>query len=87
MKRTQVQLKERTYSAIRRLAFEKGISISAVVRELLDEALGLQKASKKPVTRSFSFIGAGYSEQIDLAPVSERHDEALAQDLRKGEDA
>ncbi len=85
MKRTQVQLRERTYQALRHLAYKRGTSISAVVREILDGALGLKESPERPFIRRFSFIGSGYSEQKGLAPVSERHDEALARGREKGE--
>jgi plasmid stability protein len=81
MKRTQIQLDERTYAALRRRAYERGCSISALARELLTEALGTRPAKKRLSLKDFSFVGAGRSEQGELAPVSERHDEALAQAL------
>jgi plasmid stability protein len=84
MKRTQVQLDDRTYAALRRRAYERGCSISALVRELLAQSL----RSPAPVGRrlslaDFPFIGAGRSSQEGRAPVSERHDEALAEALTK----
>ncbi len=77
VKRTQIQLDERTYEALRRQAFEKGRSISSLVRELLSHALGTRKSKRRPTMKDFSFIGAGRSRQGRLSPVSERHDEAL----------
>lgn len=81
MKRTQIQLDERTYEALRRRAFEKGCSISSLVRELLTHSLGVGKAKKRPTIKDFSFIAAGRSRQDRLSPVSERHDEALGEAL------
>jgi hypothetical protein len=81
MKRTQIQLDERTYEALRRRAFEKGSSISALVRELLAHSLGTGKAKKPHAIKDFTFIGAGRSRQGRLSPVSERHDEALEEAL------
>ena len=81
MKRTQVQLDEVTYQALKRKAFERGVSMSAFLRELLRERL-----HPAPVPRHlgmFRFIGSGQSEQGGLAPVSERHDEALAEDFAR----
>ena len=83
MKRTQIQLDERTYEALRRRAFEKGCSISALVRELLARSLGVGKAKHRPNIKDFTFIGAGRSRQDRLSPVSERHDEALEEALAK----
>ena len=79
MRRTQIQLDEATYQALKRKAFERGISMSALLRELLREGLDIS-----PMPRSienFGFIGSGRSRQGRFAPVSERHDEALAEDL------
>lgn len=81
MKRTQIQLDERTYEALRRRAFEKGCSISALARELLAHSLGTGKAKERPTIKDFTFIGAGRSRQDRLSPVSERHDEALEETL------
>ena len=77
MKRTQIQLDERTYEVLRRRAFEKGCSISSVVRELLANSLGMGKAKQRLSIKDFTFVGAGRSRQGRLLPVSERHDEAL----------
>lgn len=78
MKRTQVQLDEATYELLRQKAFERGVSMSALLREVLREHLGARPTPRR--IEDFSFIGSGRSEQGDLAPVSERHDEALAED-------
>lgn len=77
MKRTQVQLDEATYQELRRRAFERGVSMSALLRELLRERLGAAASPRR--LEGFSFIGSGHSEQGDRAPVSERHDESLAE--------
>ena len=77
MRRTQIQLDERTHEALRRRAFEKGCSISSLVRELLGRTMGTGKAKQRPTIKDFTFIGAGRSRQDRLSPVSERHDEAL----------
>lgn len=77
MVRTQIQLDEETYRAARRVAFERHVSLSAVVREALAAALpGAPRPSRRA---DFAFVGAGRSRQGSLAPVSERHDEALAE--------
>ncbi len=81
MKRTQIQLDERTYEALRRRAFERGCSISSLVRELLAYSLGAGKAKKRRTIKDFTFIAAGRSRQDQLSPVSERHDEALEEAL------
>jgi len=83
VKRTQLQLDEATYEALRLRAFRQGRSISAVAREILSTALEV-KSQKQPLdAEQFPFVGAGSSNQADLRPVSERHDEALADVLGK----
>ena len=79
MKRTQVQLDEATYRALKSNAFERGISMSALLRELLRERLNPAPLPRR--LEMFQFIGSGRSEQGSLAPISERHDEVLAENL------
>lgn len=76
MRRTQLQIDEPTYELLRKRAFERGISMSALLREALTEYLVPQHRRLR--LEDFSFVGSGRSEDTDLAPVSERHDEALA---------
>jgi hypothetical protein len=83
MKRTQVQIDEATYEALRRLAYEQSKSVSAVVRALLSQALQ-PKGREKPLSlKDFKFIGAARSSPGKLARVSTRHDDALADALAK----
>jgi predicted CopG family antitoxin len=81
MKRTQIQLDEETYSTVKRLAYEEGRSFSSVVREKLARGLGGGVGKKRTSSRRFPFVGAGRSVQHESVPVSERHDEALAEAL------
>ena len=81
VKRTQIQLDEGTYEVLRRKAFERGCSISSYVREVLAYSLGTGAATRKRTLQEFRFIGTGKSRQGRLAPVSERHDEALTEVL------
>ena len=83
MKRTQIQLDEQTYGALRRQAFEKGCSISSIARELLAHSLGTDKAKQRATIKNFTFIGAGLFPQDRLSPVSERHDEAREEALKE----
>lgn len=85
MRRTQIQLDEPTYETLRRQAYQRGCSISAVVRALLAQSLSTPRAKRRASLKQFSFIGAGYSRQGESAPVSERHDEALAEALGQGQ--
>ena len=83
MKRTHIQLDERTYKELRRRAFEKGCSVSSYVREVLAYALGTAKTKRRLTIGDFKSVGAGSSRQRRRGPVSERHDEALAEALAK----
>ena len=79
MKRVQVQLDEPTYERLRRRAFEQGISMAALVRQVL--GVYLKTAPPPRRLEDFKFIGSGYSGQSSIEPISERHDEALSEDL------
>jgi predicted DNA-binding ribbon-helix-helix protein len=75
MRRTQVQIEDDLYQALRQEAFQRGISISELVRRVLKRHLWGGVAASRG--RTFSFVGMARSQQGRLAPVSERHDEAL----------
>ena len=80
MKRTQLQVDEATYEALRAAAFDRGVSMAAVVRESLRQYLAIDT---EPVWNldDLTFVGSGRSSRSGLEPVSERHDEALAEDF------
>jgi plasmid stability protein len=75
MRKTQVQLPEELYQRLRAKAFQERRSLSSVVRGLLEQCLTAPPTS--PTLEAFTFIASGRSDQTGLAPVSERHDEAL----------
>ena len=92
MRRAQIRLDEATYALARQRASAEGISFAAFVRKALEQQLAPEcrhlanqnprpENSKPVTTESFSFIGMGSSDQGDLSPLSERHDEALAEDF------
>ncbi len=78
MKRTQIQIDEPTYEALRRRAYEERRSLSSLVRRLLAEAMGGGGPSRRRTIKTFASVGAGRSRPGRLSPISERHDEALA---------
>ena len=80
MKRTQVQLDEATYELTRQKAFAEGRSVSAVIREAVGQYLA-SPASRGLTMSDFSFIESGRSGPGDPRPLSERHDDALAEDF------
>ena len=73
MVRTQVQLDEQTYEALRRIAHRQHTSMSSVVREMLHEQLAIPESHPPQL---LSFIASGASGHNDTA---ERHDEILAE--------
>ena len=79
MVRTQLQLDERTYEALRNVAHKKRQSMSYVVREILHEYLEGQPKSKENSVKAFTFVGIGASGRHDI---SVRHDEALVEDFK-----
>ena len=78
-----VQLSDGTYDALRRRAYEPGKSMSAIVRETLTGALDAARRGQQRTLGDFALVGAGHSRQGTRAPVSERHEEALAEAIRK----
>lgn len=84
MRRTLIQFDEVTYRQLRERAFRQERSVSSLVREIV--ARELQSAgsrNKLGHISQFASVAAGRSKQGPLAPVSERHDEALAEAFRK----
>lgn len=78
MKRTLIGFDDETYRRLRQYAFRHERSIASVVREMV--AKSLHARTPRPGRASqFASVRAGRSKQGRLAPVSERHDEALAE--------
>jgi hypothetical protein len=83
VRRTQIQIDEATHAVLRRLAYEQGTSMASIIRDTLNKSLGNRTGRHPRNLREFPFVGAGRSNQKKVAPVSERHDEALVEALRK----
>ena len=83
MKRTQLQLDEDTYQLLRTKAIDQGLTVSAMMRRILDQYLKASKTAP-PRLKDFIFIGSGSSAPSDLDPISERHDEAMDQHITLG---
>ena len=75
MKRTQIQLDDAIYEAVRRRAFEQGRSMASVVREALSRAFGAPAAKPARTIDDFTFVGMGTDPNPppDI-PVSVDHD-------------
>ena len=80
MKRTQLQLDDDIYQVLWTQAYAEGVSIAGLVRKILRQQL-FEAPERSRKLRDFSFIASGRSEMTDFDPISERHDEALAQDF------
>jgi len=81
MRRTQIQLDEQLYELTKQRAFADGTSMTTVVRRAL--ACYLASPSQRPASlESFTFIGSGQSQPSGLLPLSEHHDDALAEDFQ-----
>jgi plasmid stability protein len=76
MVRTQIQLPSEMHKRLRRLAAERGVSVSALLREnlrrMLDEEPGRNEGETR--MRSLRFLGSFSTGKSDL---SERHDDYL----------
>jgi hypothetical protein len=72
MIRSQVQLTEEQAAALRAVAARRGVSMAAVIRELIDE--GLRTPAVARSTRARSAIGRFASGRHD---VSREHDREL----------
>ena len=78
MVRTQVYFTREQHAALRRDAQRNGVSLTEVLRRLVDRHL-LAKGSPEGLgERLFSFVGNGES---GISDVAERHDEYLARSL------
>lgn len=80
MRRTQVQLDEATYEFAQRRALSEGKSVAAVIREALGQR-PTHPIHRRMTVDDFTFIGSGRSKPTAPHPLSERHDEALAEDF------
>ena len=84
MRRTLIQFDEPTFQRLREIALQRELSISAVVRDMVSKTLGTRPGrNDRTSVRRFRSVGIGSSRQGKLAPVSEHHDEALTQILKK----
>ncbi len=83
MVRTQLQIDNVTYEALRDAAHKQKRSMSAVVREILHEKLGLAvnldvAADHTALQAKYGWIGTGKTGETEL---SIRHDDYLAEEL------
>ena len=82
MIRTQIQLDETTYALAKQRAYAENKSLAAVVRDALDHYL-TPPAEQPTGLDEFTFIASGQSDTGTPHPLSEKHDEALAEDFAR----
>ena len=81
MRHTRIQLDDRLYELTRQRALTEGTSIAAVVRKAV--ARYVASPAQRPVSlENYSFIGSGRSQPVGPQPLSECHDDALAEDFQ-----
>ncbi len=73
--RTQIQLKPEQHRKLKEEAFRRGMSLSALVREILEHRYARRPPKKIDLEKAWAFVGAGRSGASD---VSEHHDDYLA---------
>ena len=87
MKRTQIQLDDATYEAVRRRAFEEGRSMASVVRETLARTFGTEPPEARKTIKDFTFVGIGSDPNPpEGVPVSVDHDRWYAQAVHSRRD-
>ncbi|MHB1462408.1 MAG: ribbon-helix-helix protein, CopG family [Armatimonadota bacterium] len=82
MVRTQLQIDDITYELLRETAHKQKRSMSAVVRDILQQQLGTSTGAIEPPARTalhakYTWIGMGKSGETDL---SVHHDDYLAEE-------
>ena len=83
MKRTQIQLDDATYEAVRRRAFDEGRSMASIVRESLARTFGTAAPEARKTIEDFTFVGIGSDPSPpDGDPVSVDHDRWYAEAVR-----
>ncbi len=85
MKRALIQFDQETYRRLRQQAFRQERSISSLVREIVAHGLEGHAGGPQKPTRASQLlsVGAGRSKPDRLAPISEKHDAALAAAFKK----
>ena len=87
MKRTQIQLDDATYEAVRRRAFDEGRSMASVVRETLARTFGTAPQEARKTIEEFTFVGIGSDPNPpEDVPVSVDHDRWYAEAVHSRRD-
>ena len=83
MKRTQIQLDEHTFEALRRRAFQGRQSLAGMVREILRAHVAPQAERMRRDASPFSFVASGRSRGKGAGTIAERHDAAFSHAIQK----
>ncbi|MQA01116.1 MAG: ribbon-helix-helix protein, CopG family [Dehalococcoidia bacterium] len=86
MRRLTIRFDDETYEALKQEAQERRVSMSHVVRKLVQERVGPRRVRPRRYEH-FTFIGSGDSGPRDddaLYPISENHDEAFVEAVVAG---
>ena len=82
MRRTQIQLEESQYEALREFAHRERISMSEAVRRLLAERLTANKEEPKPKrSGAEALLSVAGKYRSGYKDIGRRHDEYLAEDF------
>jgi hypothetical protein len=83
MVRTQIQLSEEQHRRLKAEAYRRGMSVSAVLRELVDRSFGEAETDRRAKAEAAwkAFIGCFSDGATD---VSENHDKYLAEIYDEG---
>ena len=73
MKRAQIYLEDGEYEVVREAAFKRHLSVSSILRQLIQENLGKPSAKRRPAGLD-AIIGIVHETKTDVA---ERHDDYL----------
>jgi hypothetical protein len=76
--RTQVYFTAEQHAALHRAAARDGVSMTEVLRRLVDRHLLAKGADRREGEAFFSFVGIGES---GLSDVAERHDDYLSEPI------
>jgi len=78
MVRTQIQLTEKQFQALKRVAAREKVSMAEVIRRALDRALVMESLPDREAIkrRAIAAIGSAHSNVTDL---STKHDDYLAE--------
>lgn len=80
--RTQVELTEEQAAALREIAANEGRSLEDVIRESVD-AYAASRNARSRKERKEAALGVAGRFRSGLPDLAERHDDYLAEDLRK----